>query len=111
MISDVEETPCRCHGGHVLFTLSFDECLFDKVDFEAWGKEKMTQSLHGKIAAEEGHNKNNASLGSPVHNARSSGFPLRLQVGHGTDRHILTRSQIEGELQRSVRLQLMQAFH
>lgn len=36
-------------------TLNFEECLFAKVDFEAYEKEKRTHSLQGKIAAEEGH--------------------------------------------------------
>ena len=36
-------------------TLTFDAALFDKLEFEAYEKEKMTHSLQGKIAAEEGH--------------------------------------------------------
>jgi len=55
MIYDVEEALCPYHGGHAFFTLAFDGCLFDKLDFDAWGKEKMTHSLYGKNSAEEGN--------------------------------------------------------
>ena len=110
-MSVVEGTPCRYHGGHVLFTLSFEECMFGKVDFNAWGKEKMTYSLQGKVAAEEGHQTTMRPWEAFFHNAWSIGYSVRHQVRHGTDRHIVTRSQIERDLQRSVRLQLMQAFH
>ena len=55
MINDVEETPCRAHGCHHKLTVTFEEGLFAKLDFEAYEKEKMTHSLQGKIAAEEGH--------------------------------------------------------
>ena len=56
MICDVEEALCPYHGGHAFFTLAFDGCLFDKLDFDAWGKERMTQSLDGKVSsADEGN--------------------------------------------------------
>ena len=55
MINYVEETPCPAHGGHNKLTLTLDAGLFDKLEFEAYEKEKMTHSLQGKIAAEEGH--------------------------------------------------------
>ena len=67
MINDGEE--CPAHGGHNKLTLTFDEELFDKLEFEDWEKEKMTHSLQGKIAAAEGNvNKNNKALGSPGDN-------------------------------------------
>ena len=36
-------------------TLAFDGNLFDKLTFDPWHKERMTHSLHGKTAADEGH--------------------------------------------------------
>ena len=94
-----------------MLTLCFEECLFAKLDFAAYEKEKMTHSLQGKIVAEEGHVKTKRPLGRPADNDDSIGSSVRRQVGHGRDRHIVTRFQIEGDVQRSVRLQLMLAFH
>ena len=51
----VEGTPCCYHGGHQLCTLKYEHGVFSKLDFDSYGKEKMTHSLQDKIAAEEGH--------------------------------------------------------
>ena len=106
-----EETPCPVHEGNWFFTLCFDENLMDKLVFDAWGKQKMAYSLVGKVVAEEGHQKTmrpweafSRMLDRAV--LRSDTKIRMAMIGIS-----LHNVKFERAVQRSVRLQLMQAFH